>query len=279
VLCYELGNTNSGAILMTTSLKPNPFLIDNNWGINGNTYVAMFKVGLTDSFNSSNEFEQFLTRVKNELSEAKTELFNEQSTDTLGGFDIQAATAGIKDNYVIATIGGSAHNNLIENNPVNNIGSMIGQMLDIFFDKTYILSNEVRTGEFQYSILAVDVGGTIVKNDLDETLKTFEAAKTAKESVLWNYSKPKNNYMDYNYRYYTIGDEVVEMSIELAFDLLESVISNSLDVGIDSASASDCGLPDCDLPDMSIPDCDVPDCDCSGVDCGGLDCGGLDCSP
>jgi hypothetical protein len=259
---------------MKTSTKQNPFLIDNNWGINGNTYVAMFKVGLTDSFSSSNEFDQFLNRVKNELNEAKTELFNEQSTDTLGGFDIQAATAGIKDNYVIATIGGSAHNNLIENNPVGNIGSMIGQMLDIFFDKTYILSNEVRTGEFQYSILAVDVGGSVVKNDLEEALKTFEAAKAAKESILWNYSKPKNNYMDYNYRYYTTGDEVVEMSIELAFDLLDAVISNSLDAGLDSASASDCNLPDCDIPDMSIPDCD-----CSGLDCGGLDCGGLDCSP
>jgi hypothetical protein len=264
---------------MTTIPKPNPFVINNNWGSNGNTYVAIFKVGMADSFANSQDFEAFLNRVKNELNEAKTELFNEQSTETLGGFDIQAATAGIKDNYVIATIGGSAHNNLIEINPVANIGTMIGRMLDTFFDKTYVLSDEVRTGEFQYSILAVDIGGTIVKNDIADELKAFEASKVAKESALWNYSKPQNHYMDYNYRYYTIGDEVVEMSIELAFDLLDAVISSSIDATSDSASCVDCGIPDCGIPDMSIPDCDMPDCDCSGLDCGGLDCGGLDCSP
>jgi hypothetical protein len=264
---------------MTTIPKPAPFVITNNRGINGNTYVAMFKVAVTESFTTSANFEEFLKRVKNELNEAKNELFNQNSTEILGGFDIQAATAGVKDNYVIATIGGSAHNNLLDNNPVENIGGMIGQMLNVFFDKTYILSDEVRTGEFLYSILAVDIGGSIIKNDIADELKAFEASKIEKESALWNYSKPQNHYMDYNYRYYTIGDEVVEMSIELAFDLLDAVISSSIDATTDSASCFDCGIPDCDIPDMSIPDCDLPDCDCSGLDCGGLDCGGLDCSP
>jgi hypothetical protein len=278
---FQISNSFLQLKTMSTSTVTKPFTINNNWGASGNTYVAIFQVSKAETFQNDNDFEQFLNRVKTELNNAKEELFNENSTDTLGGFDVQVATAGIKGDYVIGTLGGSAHSNLLTPDPVVSIGTMIARMLNIYFDKEYIFSEEVRTGEFKYTILALDIGGTIVKDDIASEVDTFRASRRQNESQLWSYSNPNNRYLDYNYSYYDVGEEVVEMSIDLALNLL--------DVALDSSSGSilDCpacdlpnlDCPDCEVPHIDVPDCGTPDCDCSGLDCGGLDCGGLDCSP
>ena len=266
---------------MTTSTVSKPFEISNNFTPDGNTFVAVFKVLKSDTFSTEQDFERFLNRVKNEVLEAKAELFTDATTDALGGFDIQAASAGVKGDYVVAIVGGSASTSLLTPDPKMSIGAMIGGMLNTYYDKEYVLSQEVRTGEFNYTILALDVGGTVLFDDLETEVQNFMTKRQSNESSLWSYASPNGGYYDYSYPYYNIGLDVAEMSVDLAFNLFQNSITEATTPNTDCSDCTpDCNAPDCDTPDCSAPDCDVPSCDvdCGSVDCGDVDCGDVDCS-
>ncbi len=224
------------------------------------------------------------------------------------------ATAGLKSNKVIVTLGGSCSSSLVEDiDPVKGFGSILSRMLNSYFDTEFVLSCDPKPGEVPYKIMALQLNESILVDTFDEDFNKFDQLQPKKvegRSPLFDYGR---TYSDVYWDYYFIDalGDVIELSFNVAQILLEngsnvassvdfaepaiSVIPEilaSTDAPISVVSEAAASVPDVDgdalgwfgdlfggIGDMfsgMFDSCSVPDCDVP--DCGGLDCGGVDCS-
>jgi hypothetical protein len=281
---------------MTIDLQNKSFTLSNNFG---NTFVAIFELSKVNSFKDESQFKEFLNKYKNEIKEAQeSKLFEADSTYALGGFDVQVATAGIKDNLIAVTLGGSCSSTLIEDvDPVKGFGTILTRMLNMYFDKEYILSGDPKPGQIPYTIKAIQLNETIIVDTFDEDFEKYNELQPKKvegQSPLFGYG----SYYDYSWDYYfidAVGD-LVELTFDVGRILLESSSNVSpaldfaepainiipdilpsdsapLDIPIDSTGTVDEGMFDFigEFFGSMFENCSAPDIDCDcpadGIDC------------
>ncbi|MGL4758717.1 MAG: hypothetical protein ACRCXZ_05250 [Patescibacteria group bacterium] len=211
---------------MAISQDKAALFLQKNWDP-GNTFVVLMEIPMSDKLQKKEDFQSMLTKVKSEIqtvtedSQGDNGLFSPDASWSLGGFDIQIATAGAKDNLILAALGGSCTQSMIESaNPIEKGFSFIPPMLNTYFDKKYVLSEEVKPGEFEYKIKAVQIGQQVLYDGYNEAMENGYIV-TEKASPVFDYPRQHG---DVFWDYYVIDaiGEVVELTANIAITLLEN---------------------------------------------------------
>jgi hypothetical protein len=294
---------------MTLDTQNKSFTLDNTFG---RTYIAVMRMLRIDSFKDENSFKNFLRQVRSEIESARdSSLFDSDSTYALGGFDVQVATAGVAGKYIIVTLGGSVSPSIVEDtDPLKGFGVILSRMLNSYFDKEYVLSEEPKPGEVPYQIQALQLDQSIVIDSFNRDFQQYHAINQKNivkgKSPLFDYGHDNSDiFWDY-YFFDTLGDLV-----EVTFNVAQIVLENANSVPVldfaeptmnilpdilaadpavitETVTSTDVGFfenitdffsnifEDCSAPDLDCdgsPGCDAaPDCDVSGCDVGGCDC-------
>jgi hypothetical protein len=305
--------TNGGSMPVDTKQKS--FTLANNFG---RTYIAVFTLSRVDSFKDEESFKTFLKKIKSEVEKAKnSNLFEADSTYVLGGFDVQVATAGVAGAKIIVTLGGSLSPSIVEySDPVKDFGVILSRMLNIYFDKQCVLSDDPTPGKIPYKIEALQLDQSIIIDSFDDDFQQYNALTQKNivegKSPLLTYGHNNSDvFWDY-YFFDAIGD-LVEITFNVAQILIENAASPTLDFAepamnilpdilasdpapiANAVGNGDAGFfgdilnffgsmfDSCSAPDLNCdgsPDCDTtPDCgDPSGCDASGCDASGCDAS-
>jgi hypothetical protein len=298
---------------MPVDVQQKSFTLINNFG---RTYIAVLTLSRVDSFKDEDTFKAFLKKIKSEVETARdSSLFDGNSTYVLGGFDVQVATAGVAGTDVIVTLGGSLSASMVEDiDPVKGFGVILSRMLNTYFDKEYVLSEDPKPGQVPYKIEALQLDKSIIVDSFDDDFQKYDSLTQKNmvegKSPLYNYGSNNSDvFWDY-YFFDAMGDLV-----EITFNVAQIMLENSITPGLDFAEPAMNILPDilasdpapianavgnsdvgffegifnafsgmfdsCSAPDLNCdgsPDCDAtPDCgDASGCDASGCDASGCD---